>query len=238
MLKRLHWRLLGVKIRKFIIGSIVVCLLIQFSQNSVYAELGIKGGASVSGLFSATGDFRHFLGYEIDWLSMGNLVGFQIGVFYTFNVSSHFKFQPEIHFATRGGDASEVFVFDNIEYKVKLYYLEIPLLLKYEIPLEGRFRPGIFLGPYAAFKLSAKKHTEIWGRKETADLTNVQSFDYGAVIGGGVEYDLGPGRLILELRYNLGLKNILTMPEGFIRLYEDKDSVRNFALLIMTGYKF
>lgn len=226
------------KMRKSFSGCIRLCLLIVFSTNTLFAGIGIKGGVSLSGLLSATGDFRHFLGYEIDWLSMGNLKGFQIGVFKTFDISKHFKFQPEIYYSVRGGDASETFLFERIKFKVRINYLEFPLLLKYEIPLKGRFMPGLFLGPYAALKLSAKKRTEIWGRKEATDLESVKSLDYGAVFGGGIEVHIGSGQLILEIRSSYGLKNIMLMPEGFIRLYDEKDFVRNFSFVIMTGYKF
>lgn len=224
--------------KKLITISITYLLLFLFPLRSVNGGVGIKGGVCLSGLLTATGDFRHFLGYEIDWLSMGNLVGFQIGVFHAIDISKRFKIQPEVYLTVRGGDASEEFLFDTITYKVKLSYVEVPVLLKYEIPLKGRFRPVLLLGPYGALKLSAKKDTEIWGRSDSADLSNVTRFDYGAVFGTGLELDLGTGRLILELRYNLGLKNIMTIPKGVVRLYEDRDSVRNFAFVVMTGYRF
>ena len=214
------------------------CLFIVFFTNTLFAGIGIKGGVSISGLLSATADFRHFLGYEMDWLTMGNLWSFQIGVFRTFDISGHFKFQPEIYYSNRGGDASEAFTFEKIKFKVIINYLEFPLLLKYEIPLKGRFRFNLLVGPYAALKLSAKKCSEIWGRKEVADLENVKSFDYGVIFGGGIEVSMGSGQLILELRSSYGLKNIMTMPEGFIKLYDEEDFVRNFSAVIMTGYKF
>jgi hypothetical protein len=66
----------------------------------------------------------------------------------------------------------------------------------------------------------------------------VKSFDYGVIFGGGIEVSMGSGQLILELRSSYGLKNIMTMPEGFIKLYDEEDFVRNFSAVIMTGYKF
>ena len=223
--------------RKYISGFIIFCLLIVFSTNTLFAGIGIKGGVGISGLLSARGDFRHLLGYEIDWLAMGNLKSFQIGVFKTFDISEHFKFQPEIYYSIRGGDASETFLFERIKFKVIINYIEIPLLLKYEILLKGRFRPELLLGPYAALKLSAKKYTEIWGKKEATDLENVKSIDYGIIFGGGMEVNVGSGQLILELRSSYGLKNIMRMPENFIKLYDEKDFMRNFSFVIMTGYK-
>ena len=101
--------------------------------NPLGATIGIKGGISLTGLLSSTGDFRHVLGYEINSLTMGNLMGFQAGIFKVFDLSGRLQIQPEISFALRGGDAGSNFVYDDIVYKIKIYYVEFPLILKYRI---------------------------------------------------------------------------------------------------------
>jgi len=219
--------------RIFLLG-----LAFFFSADAIFAGIGIKAGAGISGLNSATGDFRHFLGYEMSWLSMGNLCVFQVGVFKSFDISKNLKFQPEIFYSLRGGDASQDFAYGRVRYQVSIHYLELPLLAKVEIPIKGEFLASFLAGPYAALKLGAKKTSDFWGEKETADLPNVKSLDYGAIVGGGFEVPLGSGHWIVELRFNYGLNNMMTIPEDFIRLYEDKDFLRNFAGVIMTGYRF
>jgi outer membrane immunogenic protein len=229
---------LFIAMRKIILGFFFFCLLAVFPENSISGDFGIKGGVNMSGLHSATGDFRHFLGYEINWLTMGNLVGFQVGFFTTVDISKNFQFQPELNYSVRGGDASETFLFEEIVYKIKLTYLEVPLLLKYDIPLKGRVKPAILIGPYGSLKLDAKKNTEIWGEKKTASLGNVKNFDFGLLFGLGAEMDMFSGKFILEFRSNWGFNNIMDIPEGFIRLYQEKDSINNFSFAILTGYSF
>lgn len=224
--------------KKIILRLFFICVWLFFVNHSIPGEVGIKGGVSISGLHSATGDFRHFLGYEMDWLRMGNYLDFQLGFFKTVDISKNFQFQPELNYSVRGGDASEAFIFEDVVYKIKLSYLEAPLLLKLSIPLRGRVKPVFLLGPYGALKLNAKKYSEIWGEKETANLGNVKSFDYGVILGAGADINLFSGKLILEFRSQWGLQNIMDIPEGYIKLYSEKDKINNFAFAVLMGYSF
>lgn len=213
-------------------------LLVFFCTSHLFAGVGLKGGFSLTGLHSATGDFRHVLGYELDRLRMGNLSSFQIGMFDTFDVSRSFALQPEVYYSVRGGDATAEFEFGKPRIRTTIHYLEFPFLLEYRIPLQGRLRPNLFIGPYGALKLSADKQTVTQGKEERVELDNVSTLDYGLMIGGSVEHDVFSGQLILDVRSNLGLKNIMTVPDAYIRLYEEDDKIRNFAFSLMIGYRF
>jgi Outer membrane protein beta-barrel domain len=122
------------------VKKIIVCLifaseLAAIPVPSLIADWGIKGGVGISGLHSATGDFRHYLGYEMDWLRMGNLLSDQIGVSRSFSLSDKFQIQPELSYSVRGGDAGEEYLFESVIYQIKMTYLEIPLLFKCRIPV-------------------------------------------------------------------------------------------------------
>lgn len=223
------------KMDKMIISFLILGLLLA---KPLGAEIGIKGGISLTGLLSSTGDFRHVLGYEINSLTMGNLLGFQAGIFKAFDLSYRLQIQPEIFFALRGGDAGSTFVYDDIVYKIKIYYVEFPLILKYRIWTKGAFSAGIFAGPYAALKLKAEKQTVIWKVKKKTALDNVKTLDYGLVFGLGGAYDLSSGQVLLELRSGFGLKNMMDVLPGTIRLYPDKERTRNFYFSVIVGYGF
>jgi len=202
------------------------------------ADIGVKGGMSLSALHSSRGDFRHVLGYEWGGLSMGNLWGFQVGFFKTFDLSRRFQIQPEIYYTLRGGDGSATFVYDDIIYKLNIFYVEIPLILKYKIVAGRTFSSAVFAGPYAALKLKAEKQTRIWNEEDATALQNVKTFDYGLILGLGAEYDIGSGRLLLDLRSGLGLNNIMDVPPDTIRLYPEKDHIRNLYASVLIGYAF
>ena len=223
------------KMKKLIIFLFVLVLMLI---RPLGAAIGIKGGMSLSGLLSSTEDFRHVLGYEMNGLTMGNLTGFQAGFFKTFDLSGRLQIQPEISFALRGGDAGSAFIYDDIVYKIKIYYAEFPLIFKYRIWTKGAFSAGIFSGPYAALKLKAEKQTVIWKVEEKTALDNVKTLDFGLLLGLGGEYDIGSGQVLLELRSGFGLKNMMEVLPGTIRLYPDKDNIRNFYFSVLMGYAF
>jgi hypothetical protein len=203
------------------------------------AEIGVKGGMTLSGLQSSTGDYRHVLGYEMSGLSGGKpLMGFQVGLFITFDLSRRFQIQPEIYYTLRGGDHSTTYLYDDIVYKVKIFYVEIPVILKYKIVAGRTFSSAVCAGPYAAFKLKAEKQTRIWKEDEVTTLPNVRSFDYGLILGLTVEYAIGSGRAHLDLRSGLGMNNIMDVLPDTVRLYPDKDHIRNLYISILAGYAF
>jgi len=223
------------KKENLILKLVFLCFILM---NPLSAGIGFKAGIGLTGLHSSTGDFRHVLGYEMNWLTMGNLIGFQAGFFKTFKLTNRFEIQPELFYTLRGGDASRTFIYDDVVYKIKISYAELPLLLKCRLLTKRAFTPVVFAGPYAALKLKAKKQTVIWKTKEETSLDNVTRIDYGFLLGLGGEYDLGSGRVFLELRSSLGLKNMMTVPSGTIRLYDEKDSIRNFNFSVLIGYGF
>jgi len=216
---------------------LVFFVLVVMANNPLGAVVGIKGGMSWSGMLSATGDYRHFLGYEMGGLSHGGfLAGFQGGLFTSFDLSLRFQIQPEILYAVRGGDGSQTYIYDEIIFKAKLRYLEFPLLLKYRVLAGRAFSPVVIFGPYAALKLKTEKETRIWKVKEIAELENVKNIDFGMLLGLGVDFDFSPGRALLEVRCGFGLHSIMNALPGTVSLYEDRDHIRNVHLSAMIGY--
>jgi hypothetical protein len=66
----------------------------------------------------------------------------------------------------------------------------------------------------------------------------VKSFDYGVILGAGAYINMFSGKFILEFRSQWGLRNIMNIPEGYIKLYSEKDNINNFAFTVMMGYGF
>jgi len=227
-------RLFG-RVARLIPAVFVLSLMLALPSK---ADIGVKGGVSFSALRSSTGDFRHVLGYEWSGLSMGNLWGFQVGFFKSFDISRRFQVQPEMNYALRGGDGSTTFVYDDIVYKIKIFYVEVPLILKYRIVAGRSFSTAILAGPYAALKLKAERRTRIWDEKAATAIQNVRTLDYGLLLGLGVEYALGSGRVLLDLRSGVGLNNIMDVPPDTVRLYPEKDRIRNLYASALIGYAF
>jgi len=173
----------------------VVLVLMVLSSVSLKAEGGIKAGIELSKIAKLS---------EIPGETFKTLLGFRGGLFYNFEITKGFLFQPEVYFVQKGMkydiDAT------SAVYKTKLNYVEIPLLLKYQLA-QGEFVPSIFVGPYGAFRISAKS---VDNTGTSTDIKNdIKSFDYGLTGGFEFAYKMGEtSKLLLDLRYNFGLGKV------------------------------
>lgn len=120
-------------------------------------------------------------------------VGFQGGL--ALNIPTGpggFSVQPEINFVTKGTK----FKVGNKEQNYNFNYLEIPVMAKYS------FGPVyVNAGPSIGFQTGKDK-------KVKAAYGKTTSVDFGLQMGAGVAIPAGPGKLIVDGRYNLGLTDI------------------------------
>jgi len=227
---------------------IIPFLLLLSPAAAGFAQLGVKGGIAISGFrlspddagTSQEIDFRPFLGYEVGWVQYGTSnpdFGFQLGVFYAARLSEDLSIQPELHFAQRG------YWFEQIEnyntfYQLKVHYLQIPLLLKYGPPLDWAVRPGLLLGPYVSFRLTASRTIEIWGKRDTRSVSAVNFLDYGLVVAVDGEFSAWSQTVGVELRFDLGLSSALSQPQEYTVLNANPGTVRVLAFSALLCYRF
>ena len=87
--------------------------------------------------------------------------------------------------------------------KLKLTYVEVPILAMYRPPTQGTIRPAFFVGPAIGLLLSAKV-----GDDDIKD--NLNGTDFGFVFGAGVDFETGAkGNISLDCRYTMGMSNIV-----------------------------
>lgn len=204
------------------------------------AQPGIKGGLAVSALQASGEDYTPFLGYEVSWLQYGKsnpVFGLQLGAFYTFNFSDDFSLQPELYFVQRGYQFDQTPLYDA-NYSLHINYLELPLLIEYHLPLNWGFNTIITAGPFTSLRLSSNKRIRIVKEEIEGDVTSVNNFNYGIVLGLVTEFAAGEGELIFDLRINWGFANVLSQPADFISLFDDPGTVKSRGITLMTGYRF
>jgi hypothetical protein len=104
-----------------------------------------------------------------------------------------------------------------------LQYLEIPILMRLNIGSRSRSGVSVYglVGPVFDINLKAKQ-----GNLDVKD--NYESLDFGVLFGGGIEIT----RLLIEGRYNKGLRNLLKGGGGNI----SEIKTQSFALLF--GIRF
>jgi hypothetical protein len=168
----------------------------------------------------------------INEISYGSYLAF-------FFIGDQLGLQPEIHYSIKGFDARETDQGQDISSKYKISYIEIPLLLSYKLPLRGRIKPGLVIGPYFGFAHKVKEVQTIFGSNEERELgDNLKKTDVGLVFGGNVRYSLGRVTVILAARYSLGLVTISKNIQEVAYDFQSFDTIKNRTLSIRLGIGF
>jgi opacity protein-like surface antigen len=185
---------------------------------------GIKAGVNIAGVRGSDTDSHH-----------KSRIGFVGGGFLTYAFTPALAIQPEVLYSQKGykwedGSCKETGKYD---------YIEIPILLKYMFQMQGSTTPSLYAGVAPAFLMSAKVEWEdcewgdglILGNSGSEDIKDyTKSTDFGFVFGGGVDFALGTGLLMFDVRYTLGL----TETDDTDYNWDEK----NKAITIMAGYGF
>ena len=156
-------------------------------------------------------DFTNNADYKFTEINYSQ--GFIGGVVVQFLGEKHAGVQFELNYSQRGWVETDTIGDNNIRYKNKMDYLELPILTHVNIG-GGNFRGLFNLGPYLAYALNRSttitdKNT---GQSETNDYTFNKDLDnrldFGLLLGAGFEYRLKKSKISVEARYTIGLGDI------------------------------
>lgn len=134
--------------------------------------------------------------------------------------------QPELLYTSKGVQFEE----GNASVEIKPSYVEIPVLLRFNIPAQS-IMPFVYGGGVVSFEASCSVEGTDGSVTVDADCEDfdveTESTDFGVLFGGGVAFAAGPGDIFIEGRYNFGLANI-DAAEGF--------EAKNRSGAVMVGY--
>ncbi|MCI4444644.1 MAG: PorT family protein [Candidatus Aminicenantes bacterium] len=212
--------MIGKKGREIIV---LIFLLIWSSINSnlwsspIQISPGVKFGGGISNIFGQDT-------FEQQWQ-----ISAAAGIFLDIMMSKSIHLQPEIFWFRKGSKTT--LSQDQLSYQEKLFldYLQIPLYLKLFFLDSHRFRFYIYGGPAIAFNLKARLKVTFDGLNESVEVYNLKGNDFLLSSGIGTEFRLRPGSLLLEFRYEEGLKSVST---------DIQSDIKNRNLSIIAGYKF
>lgn len=165
-----------------------------------------------------------------DVKSTDSKMGFSVGGFLTYRINKLIAVQPEVLITQKKANSEKDVEGGTWKYKLDLWYLEIPVLVKVAIPVKSSLNPSVFGGPAIALKLSGKGKNEFTEGVVDKVVGGLESYDFGIILGAGVEFTLGffqKGKFSADVRYNLGLTKINT----------EKD-IKTRAFTFMLGYIF
>jgi len=173
------------------------------------ATIGVKAGVNFAKL--------KFDEDDSDNESTKNLVGAVAGVFVSKAINGNVGIRAEGLYSQKGSKFEDVGQDDG---KIKLTYIDVPVLLTVGPSSSGTARFNVFTGPQVSFKTNA----ELESGGVSLDFDDqVKGTDFGWVLGVGVE----SGRFSADARYTLGLSNIA----------KEGDNVKNKAFSVMVGVK-
>lgn len=208
-----------------VIAALVLLLVVTTTPSIAGVKFGVKGGITLANTKSVPDTFE---GYK--WETKMGLVG---GVFAEVGLAKGFSLQPEVLYVQKGAkiSVSEGEIAGTL--KVNIDYVEIPVLLKYNLISSGLTIPSIYAGPYFGFNTSAKMVISATGYPEESEdiKEDIKDTEFGLTFGLGLTQKLGVMKVTLDARYDLGLSNIAEVAEG-------PESIKTRTWLFMVGLAF
>lgn len=168
---------------KFYASVAIAAILMTGTVSAQHVNVGIKAGLNVYNINNENN-------VEYD-----PKAGFHLGLLGHIHLAKQVALQPEITYSAQGAK----FKTGNVETKLNLGYINVPVLLQYMF--DNGFR--LQAGPQVGFLINAKSET---GNTKTDIKDNLKSVDFG--LGFGVGYVKPSTGFGVDLRYNIGVANI------------------------------
>ncbi len=185
--------------KKVLVIVAFATLFIATKTNAQEFKFGLKGGIN----------FAKFIGDDVD---ADMFTGFHLGAVAEYSFNEKVVIQPELLFSTQGAKA------DGANFKVKVNYLNLPIMVKYFVS-DGF---NLQAGPQIGFLLDSKFEGEDVGIDADEAFKNI---DFGVNLGLGYQFD---EHIFIEGRYNLGLSDIM----------KEDGNAKNSVFQISLGYIF
>lgn len=177
-------------------------------------------------------------------------IGHNWGIGFEQNFTTHFSLITSFSFETRGQNETNTVEGTNvtklINDKVRMYYLQVPILGQFNLPLGSVFAVNVFGGPDLGVSLTAEKmikrkitqqNGDVAIENDTINLAkNMEMLDFGVSIGIGCELKIGTGALFLRPDLYVGLTNFSKGNRG-----GDDDKIykgKHGNIRVTIGYKF
>lgn len=207
---------------------VLIFTFAAFTSMSLSADVlsyGVKGGVNFAKFGGPDAGFDKV--YECKYK-----IGFSTGLFASVSPIDIIAIQSAILFSSKGTKV-EFEGFEGLEFD-HLYYIEIPLLLKFYPIKISIIRINIFSGPYLGMNViniykttdDVKDFYELLDLEPEGEYEDVKTLDFGLVFGLGVDI----GRILIEGSFSLGLTT--TDDSAF------EFDLKNRVLTIMLGYRF
>jgi hypothetical protein len=240
---------------------VLTCIIVVvFAANSLAVDLsaGIKGGLGIANFKGGGVDVTGVVPFKNKPLlgltggialnaKFTDIIGAELDVLYCMKGSKAECNTSGIYYDLSTGGWG--IVDTKAERKYTLNYIDIPVLVKFLVPLQAPVKPAFFMGPSFNLLLSSKMNEHIDSTyydslhsvKDTQAVmdsledrkSSTKSLQFGLVVGASAEMKMGPGDIVFDLRYSFGLADIYKKDSNLSSLLNS-----HFAILVGYNYKF
>jgi SH3-like domain-containing protein len=176
------------------------------------AAYGVLGGIA----------FSHLAGENISD-EFSSRFGFTAGALAYFPLNHFIGIQPELVYAQKGAVKNS----GGIESTLQFDYIDLPILLRINLPVGRTLSPYITVGPLLSYNIQAI----VTDNGSTLEITDLKKLDYGVSAGGGLQFILLHQTFLIDARYYLGLAQIHDAETNPLDL-------KNNCLTVAVGWLF
>lgn len=211
--------------KTFVAAICAAAMAMASNANAKTMYAGVKGGVNIASLTGESTSPVSPAGLtteDPDNLDSHN--GFIGGVFYGIDFTDDFGIRVEGLYVMGGAEGPHnTQDGDTHQAIIKLDYIQFPLLFVVNIPATEQLAFDVTLGPAFSFNTTAK--AEIPAHNESEDISGISSFEFGAAVGGGIEYKVSSMSILVDARYYAGVTTVIS-------------EIKNRGIGIMAGVKF
>jgi outer membrane protein W len=220
-----------VNIGRIVFVVIVFCVTLNGAAVAGDLSVGAKAGFNFSNISNTPSYWEPYKDYK---------TGFTGGLVLLYEFNDQLAIQPELLYSQKGVQSNLYEGIILVDVTASFNYVELPILLRYQVPLKGKFKPFVFAGPCISYSLSSELELSASILSVTLDIGSLSHVsDFGLVAGGGFGYEVGNGLLVLDARVYYGFTNVLLTGDfeinGSIHTIEE-DDFKNYGFVFMLGY--
>jgi hypothetical protein len=170
-----------------------------------------------------------------------------------------FSVQPELLYVQKGYRVEFADQWGSRHSREQFNYLEVPVLARYTLGIR-KFKLYVNTGPSLAYALNGqyefitrfgvaptihsgksifgKRPPTYWGPDRYYEPKHYNRFDVGVQFGGGAGFALGPGTLLLDARYGMGLGNFYKGDKSDYDypIYDQEPNIKTRVFALTLGY--
>ncbi|MCK5078335.1 MAG: PorT family protein [Bacteroidales bacterium] len=188
---------------------IITCFFFSITALNLNAQegwnFGLKGGLNMAWISAPD-----VIGDPLPG-TFGTRTSFNAGLFAEYGFNEHLYFQVLLNLDQRGFSYNESEGNKSADITLRASFLEVPLLIRYAIPVSDKFDIYGLLGPSFAYLIGGRVVGEkmvngVSGEVNNKITDNYNTTDFGIKAGLGIEIPFADdkGATFFDVRYNYG----------------------------------